>query len=200
MSQTKHKPGEAALFEEAMAGTRPLTGTDKLPLPKPKRATPGQVYRREAAERMLDDETFLPTTFIDPVPADAVLGYKRPGVQHGVFRKLRRGEYPLEALLDLHHLTVAKARRQVYGFVQACLRDEVRCALIIHGKGGRGAEGERRAMLKSCLAYWLPMLPEVMAFHSAQKCHGGHGALYVMLKKGALQKERNRRRFQMAER
>lgn len=200
MSDADQVTDETALFKQAMAGIRPLTAADKLPLPKPRSATPGQDYRREAAQRALDDVGFLPTTFIEPVAPDAILGYKRPGVQQGVFRKLSRGEYPVEALLDLHRLTVVQARREVHRFVHECLRDEVRCALIIHGKGGRGQMAEHRATLKSCLARWLPMVAEVMAFHSAQKCHGGAGALYILLKKGALQKERNRRRFQMAER
>lgn len=199
MSDADQLTDEAALFKQAMAGTRLLTATDKLPLPKPRSATPGQAYRRKAAQRTLDDEGFLPTIFIEPVAPDAILGYKRPGVQHGVFYKLRRGEYPVEALLDLHRLTVVQARREVYRFVRACLEDEVRCALIIHGKGGRGQVAEQCAVLKSCLARWLPMMTEVLAFHSAQKCHGGVGALYILLKKGALQKERNRRRFQLAE-
>ncbi len=190
---------EEKLFEEAMSGIRPLS-TDKVPVSRKRGVTPGQSYRREATERMLDDVNFLPTTFLEPLPPDAILEYRRPGVQTGVFRKLKRGEYPLEALLDLHHQTVAQARREVYHFVHECLRESVRCALIVHGKGGRGgAMAERQGLLKSCLLRWLPLLPEVLAFHSAQKHHGGVGALYVLLKKGELAKERNRRRFQLAE-
>lgn len=186
---------EDKLFAEAMAGTRPLV-SDKVPLERRPRNTPGQAYRREAAQRALDDEGFLPTTFIEPLPAHVILEYRRPGVQEGVFRKLRRGEYPVEALLDLHRLTVDQARREVYRFIHQCRRESVRCALIIHGKGKR----ESRGVLKGCLARWLPLLPEVLAFHSAQKHHGGSGAVYVLLKKSELEKERNRRRFQLAER
>jgi len=191
---------EDELFHEAMSGIQPLR-TDKVPVAKREPHSPGKSYRREAAQRRLDDENFLPTTFIEPLPPDAILEYQRPGVQAGVFRKLRRGEYPVEALLDLHHRTVVQARSEVYHFVQECLRESVRCALIIHGKGGRGsAIQETRSLLKSCLFRWLPMLPEVLAFHSAQKHHGGTGALYILLKKGELEKERNRRRYQLAER
>lgn len=189
---------ESALFKRAMAGISPLTTGDKLPLPRSRAATPGQAYRREAAQRAVDEAGWLPMTFLEPVPPEAILSFKRPGVQHGVFAKLRRGEYPIEAVLDLHRLTVPQARREVCRFVRECLHSEVRCALIIHGKG-RGAV-EPWALLKSCLASWLPLLAEVLAFHSAHKRDGGAGAVYVLLKKGALQKERNRRRFQLAER
>ncbi len=191
---------EEELFQAAMSGIRPLS-TDKVPVTKKVHKTPGQAYRREAAQRVLDDENFLPTTFIEPLPPYSILEYQRPGVQTGVFRKLKRGEYPVEALLDLHHNTVVQARSEVYHFIHECLRESVRCALIIHGKGGRGNETlERQGLLKSCLFRWLPMLPEVLAFHSAQKHHGGVGALYILLKKGELEKERNRRRYQLAER
>lgn len=186
---------ESELFHRAMSGIRPLA-TDKVPVRRVKAGTPGQTYRREAAQRVLDDDAFLPTAFIEPLPPCAILEWRRPGVQEGVFRKLRRGEYPVEALLDLHNMTVSQARREVYRFVQTCLRESVRCALIIHGKGSQQSPG----LLKGCLACWLPMLGEVLAFHSAQKHHGGGGAVYVLLKKSAVEKERNRRRFQLAER
>ena len=46
-------------------------------------------------------------------------------------------------------------------------------------------------MLKSYVNKWLPNLPEVMAFHSAQQHHGGAGAVYVLLKKNAEKKQEN---------
>ncbi len=186
---------DAFLFWEAVADAAPLT-CDKLPLPKLVPKSPGQMYRREAAEQ---GEVSLPVTFIELVPPETILSFKRPGVQPGVLRRLKAGEYPVEAVLDLHRMSVLKARREVYRFVQECWHSEVRCALIIHGKG-RGQEGEPRAMLKSCVACWLPRFSEVLAFHSAHKRDGGTGAVYVLLKKGALAKERNRRRFQLRER
>ena len=39
-----------------------------------------------------------------------VLEFKRPGIQNGVYRKLRLGHYDIEARLDLHRFTVAEAR------------------------------------------------------------------------------------------
>ncbi|BCX89897.1 hypothetical protein MIN45_P2271 [Methylomarinovum tepidoasis] len=183
------------LFREAMADARPLR-CDKVPIRHAARPTPGQDYRREAARRPLDDSNFLPTSFIEPLPPHAILEYRRPGLQDGVFRKLRRGEYPAEALLDLHAMTVEQARREVYHFVQTCLQQSVRCALIIHGKGTPQSPG----LLKGCLLRWLPLLPEVMAFHSAPRHQGGSGALYVLVRKSELEKERNRRRYQLAER
>lgn len=119
------------------------------------------------------------------------LSFRRAGVQHGVFRNLRLGKYSLDARLDLHRLTVERARREVYQFVRDCVSNDVRSALITHGKGeGR----DTPALLKSYVAHWLPQMDEVLAFHSAQKQHGSYGATYVLLRKSAHKKLDNRER------
>jgi DNA-nicking Smr family endonuclease len=69
----------------------------------------------------------------------------------------------------------------------------VRSALISHGKGRGNKDG--KPLLKSYLARWLPMFPEIMAFHSAQKWHGGAGAVYLLLRKSEKQKEKTRERL-----
>ena len=125
-------------------------------------------------------------TFVEPL---AVLSFQRPGVQHGVFKNLRLGKYNLDARLDLHRLGVDQARREVYQFVQDCVANDVRSALITHGKGeGR----EQPALLKSHVAHWLPQMDDVLAFHSAQKHHGGYGATYILLRKSDRKKADNR--------
>lgn len=121
----------------------------------------------------------------------AELSFRRPGVQHGVFRNLRLGKYKLDARLDLHRLTVERARLEVYQFIQDCVNNDVRSALITHGKGeGR----DKPALLKSHVAFWLPQMDEVLAFHSAQKQHGSYGATYVLLRKSERKKSDNRER------
>ena len=63
--------------------------------------------------------------------------------------------------------------------------------MILHGKGDRSSTP---ALLKSYVNKWLPALPQVMAFHSAQRHHGGAGAMYVLLKKSDDKKQENRER------
>jgi len=110
------------------------------------------------------------------------LEFVRPGVQQGVYRNLRLGKYELQARLDLHGLTVEQSRAALWQFAQDCQKNGVRCALVTHGKGvGR----EREARLKSCVAHWLPQIDEVLAFHSAQRHHGGLGACYVLWRKNS---------------
>src|SRR5690606_2238677 len=126
--------------------------------------------------------------YVPPVDPLEILEFKRPGVQNGVYRKLRLGNYAIDARLDLHRMTVEQARRAVFQFVADCMEQDIRCALVTHGKGvGR----TQPALLKSCVAHWLPQFREVLAFHSAQKHHGGSGASYILLRKSERKRQEN---------
>ena len=137
-------------------------------------------------QNVLDPLATLPETLLAPFDE---LSFVRPGVQHGVFKQLRLGKYEIDARLDLHKHTVDQARAALYQFILDCLENNIRTLLISHGTG---AGRETPALLKSCVNHWLPQLQEVLAFHSAQKHHGGYGATYVMLKKGSKEKLRNK--------
>ena len=186
------------LFLKEMADVEPLGPSGPTLMPAAKaQPTPGQLYRREAATRTRDmDVNQLPTAFVDYVHAEAILSFKRDGIQDGVFRRLQRGAYDIEAVLDLHGYTIEQARAEVFRFVRDCLDYDVRLALISHGKGRRNKD--QIPLLKSFLARWLPMFPEIMAFHSAQKWHGGAGAVYLLLRKSERAKEKTRERLGFA--
>lgn len=184
-----------SLFLREMQDVRPLgKNAREHERIKDDSLTPGLAYRRERAQKSLDvDETQLPTTFVEPVRPEAIISFKREGIQHGVFRRLQRGDYAHEAVLDLHGLTVEQARQELYRFVADCMHYDVRSALISHGKGH--GNKDKIPLLKSFLARWLPMFPEVMAFHSAQKWHGGAGAVYVLFRKTERAKNETRERM-----
>ena len=182
---------ERLLFLEQMKDVRRIRRPNRAEVSAPKELTPGHLERQRAAvDAPGRDTNPLTASDVDPLTAHDILSWQRPGVQHGVFRKLRLGQYPIEARLDLHRMTVEEARREVFGFVKDCVRYGLRSVIILHGKGERNPDGI--AQLKSYLARWLPELDEVLAFHSAQKHHGGTGAVYVMVRKGDQQKQRNR--------
>jgi DNA-nicking Smr family endonuclease len=132
---------------------------------------------------------------ITPLDPWYVLEYKRPGVQNGVFRKLKQGRYEAEARLDLHRMTSAVARKELYEFVRDSQNMGIRSVIIIHGKGESRAEREQSSILKGCTDYWLRELDIVQAFHSAQPRHGGTGAVYVLLRKSEAKKRENREAF-----
>lgn len=157
-----------------------------------------QRARREAATAQTQRELNpLGGEFVEPVEPFDPIEFKRDGVQNGVYRNLRLGKYTVDARLDLHHHTVDMARRALYQFVRDCMEADVRCALVTHGKG----EGRKTpAMLKSCVNAWLPQLPEVLAFHSAQKQHGGLGATYILLRKSERKRQQNLEQHQRRKR
>ncbi|MDZ7784400.1 MAG: DNA endonuclease SmrA [Halioglobus sp.] len=190
------------VFREQMAGVKPLK---REPRVSRRRDTPGHdrsrsdpsiQRRREAALGREDVErNTLSDNGIEPLDPWYVLSFKRPGVQHGVFRKLKQGRYEPQGQLDLHRMTVERARHEIFEFVRDCYAMGLRSVLVIHGKGVTDQQRERSSILKGCADRWLRDLDPVQAFHSAQPRHGGTGALYVMLRKSEEQKRRTRDRF-----
>jgi DNA-nicking Smr family endonuclease len=180
-----------------------MLGDDVIPLSKKgsygavrlQKQTPGMAERRKAAQR---DEVLYANELasgdeikqLDPFD---ILSFARPGVQHGVFKNLRQGKYEIQSALDLHGKTVEQSRQSVWAFIKDCNKQGVRCGIITHGKGyGR----QEPAKLKSCVNHWLPQIESVLAFHSAQKQHGGFGATYILFKKSAASKQRTAEQHQ----
>lgn len=186
------------IFLREMAGVTPLRSKGgRQVIATPSSPTPGQLYSRQAAQRAgSGDDGLLPTAFIEPIPAEAMISYRRPGIQDGVYRRLYQGGYPIEAMLDLHGYTVDQSSEALQQFIKHSLDHDVRVALISHGKG-KGNK-DQISVLKACVNRWLPMFPEVMAFHSALKCHGGAGAVYVLLKKSERAKDITRHKLGLA--
>lgn len=180
-------------FKNLLGGdVKPFKAEKRIAINKRKGSDESLQIRREAAQKMevvnADPLAGEPMEMVAPLD---VISFQRPGVQHGVFKNLRLGKYTIDARLDLHKLTVDKARKEIYQFIQDCVANDVRTALVTHGKGeGR----ERPAILKSCVAFWLPQIEQVLAFHTAQKQHGSYGATYILLKKGERKKADNRER------
>jgi DNA-nicking Smr family endonuclease len=151
--------------------------------------------RRAATQSLAQDGNPLTATNIVPLDAWYVLEFKRPGIQNGVFRKLKQGHYETLSRLDLHRMTADIARRAIFEFIEEAYQFGLRSVLIIHGKGQSKAEQERSSILKGCVDHWLRELDNVMAFHSAQPQHGGTGAVYVLLRKSEEKKRENREKF-----
>ncbi|WP_298445379.1 DNA endonuclease SmrA [uncultured Ferrimonas sp.] len=186
---------EQDLFLAEMADVQPLVGNDKSAQHQRQQVTEAQLARRAAAqassEQQEDQLTLEAVELVDP---EDIIGWTRGGMQHGVYKNLRLGKYSVDARLDLHGLSVAESRTALLQFVSDCQRTDIRSALVLHGKGLHSKPF--RGILKSYLAKWLPCVPEVLAFHSAQPHHGGTGAVYVLMKKSPREKLENRERHQ----
>ncbi len=187
---------DSDFFQKEMGDVEPLKKpVDRVHLKKTTEQIPGMEVRRKAAQQVLAEgsHALASEEFIKQVKPRDVLSFKRDGVQHGVFKNLRLGKYSIDSRLDLHRLTVSQAQLQVSRFVNDCMKHDIRCALITHG---RGENREKPALLKSCTNHWLQQMDEVLAFHSAQLQHGGTGATYLLLRKSKEKSTENFERHQ----
>jgi DNA-nicking Smr family endonuclease len=186
---------EKDLFLEEMSGVKPLQREPRERLIRQSAEGYVELRRQAATEPLHEKINPLLDEGVDPLDAWYVLDFKRPGIQHGVYKQLRMGRYDIDARLDLHRMTVKQAREEVKQFIDEAGKLGLRTLLILHGKGQRKVEQENTAVLKGYVNHWLQQLEMVQAFHSAQPVHGGTGAVYVLLRKSADKKRENRERF-----
>lgn len=178
-------------FLREMQGVKKIKQAKRVDLNRPQAPTEAQKLRQQAAisEAISNDPNHLQHYEVARVQPHDELGFKCHGIQDGVFRKLRQGKFPIDARLDLHRMTIDKAREVVFSFINDCVKYDLRTVLIMPGKGDRNTEDP--ALLKSYLLHWLPQLADVMAYHTAQPKDGGAGAMYVLLRKSVNNKERH---------
>ena len=169
---------DAALFREAIGEVRPI---DNGRIEKaPKGAQPHPAKFIEDEEQALSDSL---SDHYDPdeiQPGD-ILSFKRPGIQNQQFRKLRSGQFSIQAELDLHGYFTDDARKALLRFLRDNQKFGNRILRVIHGKGYRSAN--TGPVLKPMVNTWLRQCDEVLAFHSAQPRDGGTGAVYVLIKR-----------------
>jgi len=163
------------LFREAVRDVKRLRTQPRITPPKPRpRARFARLDNLEVLKESLD---ISPGDLL--VESGDELSFRRAGVQDAVLRKLRRGQFRVEAELDLHGLTVAQAKIELRDFLLNAQRSGMRCIRIIHGKGLRS--GHRGPVLKHTANALLQKTAAVLAFSSARPVDGGTGAIYVLL-------------------
>jgi DNA-nicking Smr family endonuclease len=167
------------LFERTVGAVQLLPHHGKheqrLPPPSPipqQRQRDEQAVMQEALSDEFDAETLLFT--------DEHLSFRRPGVGPEVVRKLRQGDWSIQAQLDLHGQRTDEARQTLASFIREAHKHGLRCVRVVHGKG-LGSPG-KTPVLKSRVHSWLVQKNEVMAFVQARPAEGGAGALVVLLR------------------
>jgi DNA-nicking Smr family endonuclease len=166
-------------FRQAVADVRPLTSRARAAV---SRARPRAHARFARAER----EDVLRESLVAPVDPAAFetgdhLSFRRPNVREEVLRKLKRGQFAVEAEIDLHGLGRHAAHEALRQFMNDCVHRGLRCVRVIHGKGLRSGPGG--PVLKPVVDHWLRRTANVVAFASARPVDGGTGAVYVLLGK-----------------
>ena len=185
----KKAQAEKELFATSVGRVKPLLAPKKaqlvvdLPEPIPvQRQLDEQAVLREALSDEWDTSSLLDT--------DEALSFRRPGVGADVVRKLRKGEWSVQAQLDLHNQRTEEARQMLGQFIRESHKNGLRCVRVVHGKG-LGSPG-KVSVLKPKVQSWLIQKNQVIAFVQATPLQGGAGALVVLLQGGPARSERVR--------
>ncbi len=107
---------------------------------------------------------------------------RRHDTRADLVRKLRHGQFPIDAKLDLHGMHASEAKDALTEFLSKSRVRKERCVLVICGQGLHSAGGG--GVLRGEISAWLSQGPAshaVAAFASATRDDGGSGAVYVLL-------------------
>jgi DNA-nicking Smr family endonuclease len=168
-------PEDRDLFRQAI-GKVHVVKSDKVLLTADIRPKP---YPKSQAVNVEEHLNATAEFDIEKVGLEDSLSYMAAGLQHNVLKKLRKGQFGLDAEIDLHGLSSTDAKRQLLHFLHDCVEDGCRCVHIVHGKGYRSADNH--PVLKNNLNLWLRQHKDVQAFCSAPPKDGGTGAVFVLL-------------------
>ena len=176
----KSKPDDpdSQLFRKQAGDVRPVT-QDKIDIIK-KKPKPYPIKGQEDEQQVIVD---MMSDDYDPADMETgeELNYSKSGMQPKTLRKLRRGDFSVEAELDLHGMTIPAAREALAVFLHNGHLENLRCIRIIHGKGLRSSP--KGPVIKTMVNKWLRQREDILAFCSALPVHGGTGAVYVLLQK-----------------
>jgi DNA-nicking Smr family endonuclease len=171
---------DATLFARATQGVQRLQAEPPPPPPR-RRPDAATLHRRAVATAEEQDAVPVSDTaaLLHAVAPEETLSFARNGIQARQLQKLRQGQLPWTAAVDLHGCTVDAAREAVLALLAEAERDGTQVVKIVHGKGLQHGQ----PLLKTCVNGWLRQLPAVLAFVSALPRDGGTGAVYVLLKR-----------------
>ena len=184
-------PGdEAELLRQAFEGVRPLGGSraERLAVDPPV----SQNIVSEDAEVLAElSDLISGQGAFELTETEEYVEGARVGLDPRLVSRLRRGEFSVQAHIDLHGMIQPDAKEALNQFILASVRKGHRAVLVVHGRGLRSPGGQ--PVLKHAAAQWLShgtIGGYVLAFATARAYDGGAGAMWVLLRR-----ERRRARF-----
>jgi DNA-nicking Smr family endonuclease len=166
-------------FRRATADVQPLAPPRTAQL---RRASPAPLARQRLHDERaaLAESLSRPLSIDDALDTGEELAFVRDSFPRDMLRKLRRGHWVVEDVLDLHGLNRAQAAVSVAEFLRRAAARRLGCVRIVHGKG-LGSRN-REPVLKGKLRKWLSLREDVLAFCQAPAALGGSGAVLVLLR------------------
>lgn len=174
MSKRPPRPEEIALWARVAETVRPLPGR-KVPRPLAKE-TATETVEAHALPPKLEGRAALAKAVkvTKPKPPPEPLEPNRS-------RRVVKEREVIAGRVDLHGLTLERARPVLESFILGAVERGDRLVLVITGKGSGGRE-----TLRGMTPLWLsqpPLRTLVAGVQQADRKHGGEGAFYVALKK-----------------
>ena len=173
---------EEELFEKAMEGVTPISREKyverifQIELPESSR----DKEDAETLEKLTDLVKYGRGFHVADTPEYIEgTGYQ---VHPTVAKRLHRGDYSIQAFVDLHGLLAEDAKEVFERFLKWAVTTGKTGVLIVHG---RGLSSPSEPVLKKKVVEWLThglWRKWVAAYASARICDGGAGATYVLLR------------------
>jgi DNA-nicking Smr family endonuclease len=178
------EPSDADLWAAAVADARPVEGRSKVVEPATPRV-PAPVFWHPDLDAIRELEALVSGEApFDIADSDEFIEGRVSGLDPALVRKLRRGEFSVQAHLDLHGKSRAEAKGEVDAFLRRSREQGKRCVLLVHGRGLHSKD--QVPVLKDALRNWLATARfgrHVLAFATARPQDGGAGAVYVLLRR-----------------
>lgn len=169
------KPNDEDVWKEFTKSIKKIDKEEKISIKKTKEITIKEHFETPDIEISKDDR-------------DLVLG-SFDNIDKNTAKRFRRGEFGVEAELDLHGYTEKKAYDAVFHFVKSSYSQGKRCIIIITGKGTRKDDDDiftSKGILKERVPQWLnseELRPYILSYIHPDKKLGGTGALYILLRR-----------------
>jgi DNA-nicking Smr family endonuclease len=174
-------PEDSDLFRAEMEEDR------VVPLKAPNQASISTPKPKPIPIKRIEDDLAVPRELLkdtsgwdDDIETGDLISFLRPGLPGEVMRKLKRGQWIIQASLDLHGATVDQARDSLARFLAQSRHAGLRRVRIVHGKGTRSANNV--PLIRNKVRLSLSQRDEVLAFCDAAPGDGGSGAVWVLLK------------------
>jgi DNA-nicking Smr family endonuclease len=170
--------GFATLFGsvEPLAVTRRHRLKARPPLPHPHQRAADEAQALQASRAATSPGPMAWDVGLD---VEGAQSFVRAGLNPDLLRKLRRGHWVVQGVLDLHRHTQEQARIALADFLASARRYGWRCVRIVHGKGL--SSPNREPVLKGKVRKWLQQRDEVLAYCEPRPHAGGGGAVVVLL-------------------
>ena len=182
------QPSENELFLEAMANVTPIPRGDRIEHSFISSPPAGSDHDSENETLLkLNNLVKFGRGFVVADTPEYIEG-RGYNVHPEITKRLHRGDFSIQAHIDLHGLGVEDARNAFEMFLTDSITTGKKAVLIVHG---RGLSSPDKPVLKTRVIQWLtcgPWRKWVIAFSSAKSCDGGAGATYVLLRQRPLTK------------